>query len=53
MAYLVANPNNAALQGDPRYEAMVARVGLSRNEDCVAASLVAGEHQPNVFITLL
>jgi len=28
MAYLVANPNNARLQGNPRYEAMVARVGL-------------------------
>jgi len=28
IAYLVANPNNAPLHGNPRYEAMVARAGL-------------------------
>jgi len=28
IAYLVANPDNAPLHGNPRYEAMVARVGL-------------------------
>jgi len=28
IAYLVANPNNAPLHGNPHYEAMVARVGL-------------------------
>jgi tetratricopeptide (TPR) repeat protein len=28
IAYLVVNPNNAPLYGNPRYEAMMARIGL-------------------------
>jgi hypothetical protein len=28
MAYLLANPENALLRGDPRFQSMLIRVGL-------------------------